>query len=64
MSHLADDRYAKALRSHDSLAPLTARLQELNWEKCEPVSVFYKSDQTKDSSEIWRMQYYSIGTQD
>ncbi len=24
----------------------------------------YKSDKTKDSSEMWRMQYYSIGTQD
>ncbi len=52
ISQLADDCYTKALCSHDSLAPLIARLQELNWEKCKPVSVFYKSDQTKDSSEI------------
>ncbi len=33
-------------------------------ENRKAVSFFYKYDKTKDFLEIWRMQYYSIGTQD
>ncbi len=33
-------------------------------ENRKAVSFFYKYDQTKDFLDIWRMQYYSIGTQD
>ncbi len=49
-----------------SLAPPTARLQELGFfgENRKALSFFYKYDKTKDFLEIWRMQYYSIGTQD
>ncbi len=67
MSLLADDFYAKALHARDSLALPTAHPQELKsfrWEVVKLLSIFYKFDKTKDSSEIWNMQYYSIGTHD
>ncbi len=60
-----------------SLAPPTARLHSLApptrhasrssaffGENRKSASFFYKYDKTKDFLEIWRMQYYSIGTQD
>ncbi len=63
--------------AHHSLAPPTTRLHSLApptrhasrssaffGENHKSVSFFYKYDKTKDFLEIWRMQYYSIGTQD
>ncbi len=64
-------------RHRHSLAPPTTRLHSLApptrhasrssaffGENRKSVSFFYKYDKTKDFLEIWRMQYYSIGTQD
>ncbi len=50
-----------------SLAPPTrhaSRSSAFFRENRKSVSFFYKYDKTKDFLEIWRMQYYSIGTQD
>ncbi len=50
-----------------SLAPPTrhaSRSSAFFGENCKSVSFFYKYDKTKDFLEIWRMQYYTIGTQD
>ncbi len=50
-----------------SLAPPTrhaSRSSAFFGENRKSVSFFYKYDKTKDFLEIWRMQYYSIGTQD
>ncbi len=53
--------------AHHSLAPPTrhaSRSSAFFGENRKSVSFFYKYDKTKDLLEIWRMQYYSIGTQD
>ncbi len=53
--------------AHHSLAPPTrhaSRSSAFFGENRKSVSFFYKYDKTKDFLEIWRMQYYSIGTQD
>ncbi len=57
---------AHTTRLH-SLAPPTrhaSRSSAFFGENRKSVSFFYKYDKTKDFLEIWRMQYYSIGTQD
>ncbi len=53
--------------ARNSLAPPTrhaSRSSAFFGENRKSVSFFYKYDKTKDFLEIWRMQYYSIGTQD
>ncbi len=57
---------AHTTRLH-SLAPPTrhtSRSSAFFGENRKAVSFFYKYDKNKDFLEIWRMQYYSIGTQD
>ncbi len=57
-----DRRKCSSLFSSAHSAPPGARL--FFGENRKAVSFFYKYDKTKDFLEIWRMQYYSIGTQD
>ncbi len=60
MSQLADDCYAKASHACDSFT----HAQQFSEKSGTAVSDFHKSDKTKDSLEILRIRYYSIGTQD
>ncbi len=67
-AHNTPSLFSSAHTSHlHSLAPPTrhaSRSSAFFGENRKSVSFFYKYDKTKDFLEIWRMQYYSIGTQD
>ncbi len=67
-AHDTPSLFSSAHTAHlHSLAPPTrhaSRSSAFFGENRKSVSFFYKYDKTKDFLEIWRMQYYSIGTQD